>query len=345
VSRPSTFAAFAATAALVLGLALPAGAAPPDRRAKDAAQLYQQGKYQEAAELYTKLRDEKQEPKFLCNLALCYLKMGYVDPGIETIRQCLATATLSADLRSQYEALLARVEARKAAAGGQPQEAVVPPAVDVGLVPVEGAGAPIGGSGQDPAAGVAPVPAPLYGVPAEPGGPGPVLPGTVYPQGAQPPLVPAPGYADPANPGYPGYAAGPPGYATPVPPGTAPLPVGDAGAGGEPRGKRRIPFGSYVTGAVGVVGTAMGVALVLHSQAIQQELDSSTGNAADMETLDSDLSRSKTGAVTAFIIGGAGLGAAVIWAIVAPSYIKPELAAGGLNVAVGPGSLGVSGRF
>jgi tetratricopeptide (TPR) repeat protein len=156
-------------ALVVIGLAAAAPAqAAPDKRAREAAQLYQQGKYQEAAELYTKLRDEKQNPKFLCNLALCYLKMGYLDPGVETIKQCLDTAALNPDTRTGYEALLARLEARRAAVG-QPQEVVVPPAVDVNLVAVPEAGAPYPGGEQDPAAGAgvagAAVAAPAWGVP------------------------------------------------------------------------------------------------------------------------------------------------------------------------------------
>ena len=324
---------------LVLALGLLAAApaqAAPDKRAKDAAQLYQQGKYQEAAEIYTKLRDEKQNPKFLCNLALCYLKMGYVDPGIETIKNCLGAAALTPDIRADYEALLRRLEAQRAAAGA-PQEVVVPPAVDVNLVAVPEA-APYPGTGQDPAAAVMP---PGAGAPAG-------WPAGNDPAAAAPPTTmgQTPAYGDPNNPagypnGYPGAVSGPPGYATPMPPGAAPMNPADSG---RPRGSAHVPFGSYLTGAVGVVGTAMGIALVLHSQAIQQELDSSIGNAADQETLTSDLSRTKNGATASFIVGGLGLGAAVIWAIVAPSYTKPELAVGG-GVTVGMGPTGLAGRF
>jgi hypothetical protein len=352
-SRASCAKAFTSlwVTSIVLGALAGSAQSAPDKRAREAAQLYQDGKYQQAAELYTKLRDEKQNPKFLCNLALCYLKMGYLDPGIETIRQCLGAAALSPDIRSGYESLLTRLEAQRAAAG-QPQEVVVPPPVDVNLVPVPEAGVPYPGTGQDPAAaallatpavaaaGVAGAPA--WGAPAyDPNAPAAaaaVGPGAYPPAG--PGLAQAAPY-DPANPaGYPsGYPAGPAGYATPMPAGAAPPP--DAG----PRGKRRLPFGTYVTGAVGVVGTAMGIALVLHGQAVQQELDSSQGNPADTEQLESDLSRTKNGSTVAFIVGGVGLGAAVVWALVAPSYTKPELAAGGVTVAVGPRSLGLAGRF
>jgi hypothetical protein len=281
--------------------------------------------------------------------------MGYLDPGIETIRQCLGGASLSADIRSGYQSLLSRLEAQRAAAG-QPQEVVVPPPVDVNLVPVPEAGVPYAGTGQDPAAGallatpgVAGAAAPAWGTPGyDPNAPnvagGPNSPATAagVGPGAYPPAGPglaqAAPYGDPAGYGA-GYPAGPPGYATPMPAGATP-PV-DPG----PRGKRRLPFGSYVTGAVGVVGTAMGIALVLHGQAVQQELDSSKGNAADTEQLESDLSRTKNGSAVAFIVGGVGLGAAVVWALVAPSYVKPELAAGGVTVAVGPRSVGLAGRF
>ncbi len=331
--------------ALGLALAFPVmGGSPaqaaPDNRNKEAKALFQAGKYIEAAEIYAKLRDERQSPNYTCNLGLCYARLNALEPAIETVKQCLETAKLAPEVRADYEGLLAQLEAqRPQSTGAAPAAAaaVVPPAAaDVGLVAVPDPAGAAGAaatqvSGQyppgDPAWQTAP------GAPTAP-------PAEGY------------GYADPNNPyGY-GYQQG---YPPPGPGGWGTQ--GQAAPEAEqakPDGKRRIPFGSYVTGLVGAVSTAMGVALVLHSQAIQQEIEGASNQSTDRALLQNDLSRAKSGTVAAFVIGGVGLSAAVIWAIVAPSYVKPELASGsgngrgktrGVGLAVGPQSIALSGRF
>jgi hypothetical protein len=296
-------------------------AAAPDEQDREAKALYQQGKYREAAELYTKLRDERQQPKYLCNLGLCYAKMGHLEPAIETIQLCLGTATLVPGIRTDYENLLKRLEAQRAqAAGAANAPAAVPPPVDVALVPV-----PEAAPGYDPAqTGVPPGTPPGWGAPAAS-------------------MAEAPAYPDP-NAAY-GY-----GYPTAPPPGYDPAAMNQPAARATdrqpaPSGKKRLPFGSYVTGAIGLVGTGMGIALVLHGQAVQQELDGSHGSAADREVLQNDKSRTRSGAIAAFVIGGLGLASSVVWALVAPTYVKPTIAGKSLDVAVGPQSVTVAGRF
>jgi hypothetical protein len=108
------------------------------------------------------------------------------------------------------------------------------------------------------------------------------------------------------------------------------------------RGERRIPFGSYVVGSVGVVSTALGIALLQHGNAIQEELDGTTID-ADRKKLEDDKSSTRTSATVAFVVGGAGLVGAIVWAIVAPSYSKT--AGTSPSIAVGPGHVGIAGRF
>jgi hypothetical protein len=96
-----------------------------------------------------------------------------------------------------------------------------------------------------------------------------------------------------------------------------------------------------------VVSGGMGVALLLHAQAIQQELDASisTTTDSDRRMLEDDKSRAKKGATVAFVISGVGIVTSIVWAVVAPSYAKPALAGTDMTLAVGPGSLGVAGKF
>jgi hypothetical protein len=311
-----------------MGVALGAHAAPSaplapsgDKRNAQAAGLFQQGKYREAAEIYAQLRDESGNAKYSCNLGLCYGKMGFLEPAIETVRHCLDNATLGAVTRADYEALLAKLEAQR-----QGGAAAVPP-TEVAPLPVPAPVVPIA-----PVVPVAPA-APELGA-------APAYPAPAMPEPPAPPIYAQPAYPAPAEaPAYPQPAP----YAGPPPP--APVVPDARKSADEDRGERRVPFGSYAAGAIGLVGGGMGIALILHRQAIQQELDGGMPADADRQLLEDDKSRASKGATAAFVVGGLGLTAAIVWAIVAPSYSKPKLAGLPLNVAIGPGEVGLSGRF
>lgn len=105
------------------------------------------------------------------------------------------------------------------------------------------------------------------------------------------------------------------------------------------------PVGSYVTGVLGLVSTAAGVALFLHANAVAEELDASAMRTLDRSSLEDERSHAKSAATYAFIGGGVSLVASVVWAIVAPAHANVAQAAKKLDVAISPHGVGIAGAF
>jgi hypothetical protein len=98
---------------------------------------------------------------------------------------------------------------------------------------------------------------------------------------------------------------------------------------------------------VGVVGAGVGTVFALRSRSTRDELEGACPNdvcpAAQREKFDEG-KRDADIATAAFIVGGVGLGAGLVLLLTAPSE-KENKASARIVPLVGPGSLGVKGRF
>lgn len=204
-----------------------------------ARQLYKSGKYQEAADIFSRLSAAHPDiPTFARNAGAAYYYLKKPDPALSNLREYLRVQKkLTAEDRQEVDKWIAEMEQLRAqapapapaapagssAAAGPPMGVPLP-----GAVPVPGApGLP---SSSGPAAGQPAMPAP-GGVPAAPAYPG------YYPYGV------APGQPTPGQPtAAPGY---PPGYGYPAPgaPATDPAaaPAGQPYGAGYPYGYAAAP--------------------------------------------------------------------------------------------------------
>jgi tetratricopeptide (TPR) repeat protein len=87
--------------------------AAPDRRELQAREAFAAGRYQEALDLYAKLYAEKLHPNYLRNIGRCYQDLGEPDRAINSFRDYLRKAKVSADERKEVEGFISEMEELK----------------------------------------------------------------------------------------------------------------------------------------------------------------------------------------------------------------------------------------
>jgi hypothetical protein len=310
----------------------------------EAVDRFRAGRFREAAAAFEQLRAENPASAHACNLGLCFAKLGDAAAAVPAIRGCLEMANLGVVTRADYQELLARLQARIAAGvpAPPPTGAGDPIAAGVRLVEV----AP--GTTLDPA--VPPV------VVGPPGLPVPPVPGSgAGVAGVGPPGVPpAPAPPVSASPELPSEPTSAPAAAPWSPPVYPDLVAPQATTERQPRVARPssgMPAAAYVTGVIGVLGVGAGVGLLFHQRALEQEIavvESSFAGptmpegAAVLTELRKDRDRAERASTISFVVGGAGLFAALIAAVTADPEPAPARKYGFL---FGPRAAAVVGRF
>ena len=157
------------------GRALAAGLTAKDTaKAKQARQLYKQGKYEDAAKIFSDLSSEHPDMLvFTRNLGACYYYLRRPEPALSNLREYLQRGQhVTPDDRSEVERWIAEMEQLRAQTAMPP--AVMPPASATSPVTVSPAGAappavppPQSPAGPSPATAV-PVPPPPEATPGPP---------------------------------------------------------------------------------------------------------------------------------------------------------------------------------
>ena len=359
--RTRSLLASAALGAALLGLSGPALAQSDEQRAgartlaTEGAQAFNEGRFKDAVDLFTKAESLVHAPPHLLFLARAHSKLGQFVKAREAYLK-IAKEQLAPNAPQAF---------RDAQAAAEDERKLVEPHIGRLTIKVEGADAAkdlsVAVDGQPVSTVLLGVPQPMdpgdhtvtatatgfKAVPAsvslKDAGVGSVTVKMEVDNSVPPPgTAPTPAAAD---------IAGPVVAATP-----SGAPASDSGASGGGNGLR---IGSYVGFGVGAVGIVLGTVFVLKSSSKRADgdkaadaLQAKCGNACDdttpeaqnVHTLYSDARSAKTLGIVGYVVGGLGAAAGVTLFVLSNKHQEPT---GSAFVApyVGLGALGVRGAF
>lgn len=352
---PSTRRLFASAllAASLLGLSAPALAQTDEQRAgarslaTEGALAFNEGRFKDAVELFSKAESLVHAPPHLLFMARAHERLGQLVKAREAYMKIVKEQLAPNAPQAFRDAQVAAEEERK----------LVEPKIGRLTIKVEGAD-----TAKDLTVSVdgQPISAVLLGVP-QPMDPGThtvtatatgfkAQPASVTLKDAERGAVTVKLEVDPNAPAPVAAAAGAmPPAAGPVVTADSGAPPSDAAPSGGGSGMR---IGSYVGFGVGAVGVALGTVFVLKSASNRKDADEAAEGcpcddrselAKKIQRLDDDARSAQTLGIVGYVVGGVGIATGVTLFVLSSKKQQPQSAR--VEPFVGLGSLGVRGAF